>query len=113
MIWKKKKDAANSVRWGGCRRQMTGAKGRTGAAAFAKKNWKWLAPLARRGWWWPSCWLVGGGSRGAASRDVTYAETTPTRQDVSNSLSGTGTLNPANTYTVKSLVDGKILTGDY
>ena len=59
------------------------------------------------------CWLVGGGSRGAASRDVTYTETTPTRQDVSNSLSGTGTLNPANTYTVKSLVDGKILTSDF
>ena len=44
---------------------------------------------------------------------MTYAETTPVRQDVSNSLSGTGTLNPANTYTVKSLVDGKILTGGF
>ena len=57
--------------------------------------------------------LIGGGRNGTASRDVTYAETTPVRQDVSNSLSGTGTLNPANTYTVKSLVDGKILTGGF
>ena len=57
--------------------------------------------------------LIGGGRNGAASGDVTYAETTPVRQDVSNSLSGTGTLNPANTYTVKSLVDGKILTGGF
>ena len=109
MIWKKKKDAAaQSAEAAG---EMTGAKGRTGAGAFAKKNWKWLVPLvvvAAAG----AVFLIGGGNK-AASGDVTYAETTPVRQDVSNSLSGTGTLNPANTYTVKSLVDGKILTGDF
>ena len=109
MIWKKKKDAAaQSAEAAG---EMTGAKGRTGAGAFAKKTWKWLVPLvvvAAAG----AVFLIGGGNK-AASRDVTYAETTPTRQDVSNSLSGTGTLNPANTYTVKSLVDGKILTGGF
>ena len=109
MIWKKKKDAAaQSAEAAG---EMTGAKGRTGAGAFAKKNWKWLVPLvvvAAAG----AVFLIGG-RNGAASRDVTYAETTPVRQDVSNSLSGTGTLNPANTYTVKSLVDGKILTGGF
>ena len=39
MIWKKKKDAAaQSAEAAG---EMTGAKGRTGAGAFAKKNWKW------------------------------------------------------------------------
>ena len=110
MIWKKKKDAAaQSAEAAG---EMTGAKGRTGAGAFAKKNWKWLVPLvvvAAAG----AVFLIGGGRNGAASRDVTYAETTPVRQDVSNSLSGTGTLNPANTYTVKSLVDGKVLTADF
>ena len=106
MIWKKKKDAANQSAG-----EASEAKTSSGAAAFAKKNWKWLAPL-------PVVLVVavvlvvGGGSRGAASRDVTYTETPPTRQDVSNSLSGTGTLNPANTYTVKSLVDGKILTSN-
>ena len=109
MIWKKKKDAAaQSAEAAG---EMTGAKGRTGAGAFAKKNWKWLVPLvvvAAAG----AVFLIGGGNK-AASGDVTYAETTPVRQDVSNSLSGTGTLNPANTYTVKSLVDGKILTGGF
>ena len=107
MIWKKKKDAAaQSAEAAG---EMTGAKGRTGAGAFAKKNWKWLVPLvvvAAAG----AVFLIGGGRNGAASRDVTYAETTPVRQDVSNSLSGTGTLNPANTYNVKSLVAGKVLT---
>ena len=101
MIWKKKKDASAEAA------ETTEAK--SGVSAFAKKNWKWLVPVvvvAAAG----AVFLIGGGNK-AASGDVTYAETTPVRQDVSNSLSGTGTLNPANTYTVKSLVDGKILTG--
>ena len=103
MIWKKKKDASAEAA------ETTEAK--SGVSAFAKKNWKWLVPVvvaAAAG----AVFLIGGGNK-AASRDVTYAETTPIRQDVSNSLSGTGTLNPANTYTVKSLVDGKILTGGF
>ena len=103
MIWKKKMDASAEA--------DETAEAKSGASAFAKKNWKWLVPVvvaAAAG----AVFLIGGGNK-AASRDVTYAETTPTRQDVSNSLSGTGTLNPANTYTVKSLVDGKILTGGF
>ena len=104
MIWKKKKDASAEA--------AETAKAKSGASAFAKKNWKWLVPVvvaAAAG----AVFLISGGGNKAASRDVTYAETTPVRQDVSNSLSGTGTLNPANTYTVKSLVDGKILTGGF
>lgn len=103
MIWKKKKDASAEA--------DETAEAKSGASAFAKKNWKWLVPVviaAAAG----AVFLIGGGNK-AASRDVTYAETTPIHQDVSNSLSGTGTLNPANTYTVKSLVDGKILTGGF
>ena len=103
MIWKKKKDASAEA--------AETAEAKSGVSAFAKKNWKWLVPVvvvAAAG----AVFLIGGGNK-AASRDVTYAETMPTRQDVSNSLSGTGTLNPANTYTVKSLVDGKILTGGF
>ena len=104
MIWKKKKDASAEA--------AEAAEAKSGASAFAKKNWKWLVPVvvaAAAG----TVFLISGGGNKAASRDVTYAETTPIRQDVSNSLSGTGTLNPANTYTVKSLVDGKILTGGF
>ena len=103
MIWKKKKDASAEA--------AETAEAKSGVSAFAKKNWKWLVPVvvvAAAG----AVFLIGGGNK-AASGDVTYAETTPVRQDVSNSLSGTGTLNPANTYTVKSLVDRKILTGDF
>lgn len=104
MIWKKKKDVSAEA--------AETAEAKSGASAFAKKNWKWLVPVvvvAAAG----AVFLISGGGNKAASRDVTYAETTPIRQDVSNSLSGTGTLNPANTYTVKSLVDGKILTGGF
>lgn len=104
MIWKKKKDASAEA--------AETAEAKSGASAFAKKNGKWLVPVvvvAAAG----AVFLISGGGNKAASRDVTYAETTPVRQDVSNSLSGTGTLNPANTYTVKSLVDGKILTGGF
>lgn len=104
MIWKKKKDASAEA--------AETAEAKSGASAFAKKNWKWLVLVvvaAAAG----AVFLISGGGNKAASRDVTYAETTPIRQDVSNSLSGTGTLNPANTYTVKSLVDGKILTGGF
>ncbi len=100
MIWKKKKDASAEA--------AETAEAKSGVSAFAKKNWKWLVPVvvvAAAG----AVFLIGGGNK-AASRDVTYAETTPVRQDVSNSLSGTGTLNPANTYNVKSLVAGKVLT---
>ena len=104
MIWKKKKDASAEA--------AETAEAKSGASAFAKKNGKWLVPVvvaAAAG----AVFLISGGGNKAASRDVTYTETTPIRQDVSNSLSGTGTLNPANTYTVKSLVDGKILTGGF
>ena len=104
MIWKKKTDASAEA--------AETAEAKSGASAFAKKNGKWLVPVvvvAAAG----AVVLISGGGNKAASRDVTYAETTPIRQDVSNSLSGTGTLNPANTYTVKSLVDGKILTGGF
>ena len=88
MIWKKKKDASAEA--------AETAEAKSGVSAFAKKNWKWLVPVvvvAAAG----AVFLIGGGNK-AASGDVTYAETTPVRQDVSNSLSGTGTLNPANTY---------------
>ena len=94
MIWKKKKDAAaQSAEAAG---EMTGAKGRTGAGAFAKKNWKWLVPVV--------CVVIAGGvfllkpkSASTTAVDPSYLEASPEVRDVSNTLSGTGTLNPANT----------------
>lgn len=100
MNWKKKKDSPET---------QTSAAVEKGPLPFLKKNWKWLVPVV--------CIAVAGGAfllwpkrEKPVSIDTSYMETAPERRDVSNTLSGTGTLNPANTYTVKSLVDGKILT---
>ena len=88
------------------------AAGKGGAAAFVKKNWKWLVPVvcvvAVGGYA-----LLGNRDTKPASVDTSYVEVTPEKHDLSNTLSGTGTLKPANTYAVKSLVAGKVLTGDF
>ena len=66
------------------------------------------------------CVVIAGGvfllkpkSASTTAVDPSYLEASPEVRDVSNTLSGTGTLNPANTYTVKSLVEGKVLTGEF
>ena len=106
MNWKKSKDAAAKADPGA----EKAAPGAGGPAAFVKKNWKWLVPVvcvvALGGWF-----ILRPSPAQNTNADINYVQTTPEKRDLSNSLSGTGTLNPANTYTVKSLVDGKILTG--
>lgn len=103
MNWKKKKDTPEA-------QTPEAAAAGKGPVPFLKKNWKWLVPVL--------CVAVAGGvfllrpqQAKPASVDASYTEATPERRDVTNTLSGTGTLNPANTYTVKSLVEGKVLTG--
>lgn len=103
MNWKKKKDTPEA-------QTPEAAAAGKGPIPFLKKNWKWLVPVL--------CVAVAGGvfllrpqQAKPASVDASYTEAAPERRDVTNTLSGTGTLNPANTYTVKSLVDGKVLTG--
>ena len=105
MIFKKKQDAAAQQAAAGEARLA----GKDKVAAFFRKNWKWMVPVA--------CVVVLGGwfilrpdRAQDANVDVSYVQTTPEKRDLSNSLSGTGTLNPANTYNVKSLVAGKVLT---
>lgn len=44
---------------------------------------------------------------------VTYQETAVTRQSITNSLSGSGTLQPADSYTVTTLVSGEILSDTF
>ena len=103
MNWKKKKDTPEA-------QTPEAAAAGKGPVPFLKKNWKWLVPVL--------CVAVAGGvflirpqQAKPASVDASYTEAAPERRDVTNTLSGTGTLSPANTYTVKSLVDGKVLTG--
>ena len=105
MIFKKKQDAAAQQAAAGEARPA----GKDKVAAFFRKKWKWMVPVA--------CVAVLGGwfilrpdRAQDANVDVNYVQTTPEKRDLSNSLSGTGTLNPANTYNVKSLVAGKVLT---
>ena len=109
MIFKKKQDAA--VQQTAAGEAKPAAKGGK-AAAFFRKNWKWMVPVvcvAVLGGWF----ILRPDKAQDTNVDVSYVQTTPEKRDLSNSLSGTGTLNPANTYTVKSLVDGKILTGGF
>ena len=103
MNWKKKKDTPEA-------QTPEAAAAGKGPVPFLKKNWKWLVPVL--------CVAVAGGvfllrpqQAKPASVDASYTEAAPERRDVTNTLSGTDTLNPANTYTVKSLVEGKVLTG--
>ena len=112
MIWKKKNAAMQGNGPSAAAANDKTAGKLAGAKAFARKNWKWLLPAA-------VVVLAGGvfllkpAKDKQANVDTSYVETAPEERDVSNSLSGTGTLNPANTYTVKSLVDGKVLTADF
>ena len=102
MNWKKNKETAAQP--------DAGAAGtKAGPAAFVKKNWKWLVPVvcaAVLGGWF----LLKPGKAQNANVDVNYVQVSPEKRDITNTLSGTGTLNPANTYNVKSLVAGKVLT---
>ena len=106
MIFKKKQDAA--VQQTAAGEAKPAAKGGK-AAAFFRKNWKWMVPVvcvAVLGGWF----ILRPDRAQDANVDVSYVQTTPEKRDLTNSLSGTGTLNPANTYNVKSLVAGKVLT---
>ena len=105
MIFKKKQDAAAQQAAAGEARTA----GKDKVAAFFRKNWKWMVPVvcvAVLGGWF----ILRPDRAQDANVDVSYVQTTPEKRDLSNSLSGTGTLNPANTYNVKSLVAGKVLT---
>lgn len=105
MIFKKKQDAAAQQAAAGEARPA----GKDKMAAFFRKNWKWMVPVvcvAVLGGWF----ILRPDRAQDANVDVSYVQTTPEKRDLSNSLSGTGTLNPANTYNVKSLVAGKVLT---
>ena len=106
MIFKKKQDA--TVQQTAAGEAKPAAKGGK-AAAFFRKNWKWMVPVvcvAVLGGWF----ILRPDKAQDTNVDVSYVQTTPEKRDLSNSLSGTGTLNPANTYNVKSLVAGKVLT---
>ncbi|MBQ7624474.1 MAG: HlyD family efflux transporter periplasmic adaptor subunit [Clostridia bacterium] len=52
------------------------------------------------------------GSKNAAA-SVTYTEEKTSRHNISRELTGSGTLQPADSYTVTTLVEGEILTAEF
>ena len=68
---------------------------------------RWSQP--QRCWWRSSCRAK---SR-SASADLAYTQEKLGRRDIVNVYDGSGTINAADSYTVKSLVTGTVLTADF
>ena len=51
--------------------------------------------------------------KGCAGQHPVHVEAALERRDITNTFSGSGTISAANTYTVKSLVKGTVLTADF
>ena len=79
---------------------------------FLKRNWKKItavvcvAAVA-------AAVLLPKNSKMAVQASTQYMETALERRDITNTFSGSGTISAANTYTVKSLVKGTVLTADF
>ena len=57
--------------------------------------------------------MRGGGAAAGKQVEQSYMEDTVQRRDITTELSYSGTLEPANSYTVTSLISGEILTADF
>ncbi len=79
---------------------------------FLKKNWKRVVAVV-------CVAAVAGviffpkGNAKSTQANAEYLEVTPERRNITNTFSGSGTISAANTYTVKSLVKGTVLTADF
>ena len=79
---------------------------------FLKRNWKKItavvcvAAVA-------AAVLLPKNRKKAVQASTQYMETALERRDITNTFSGSGTISAANTYTVKSLVKGTVLTADF
>ena len=89
MIWNKKKDGAENP---GAGKRLRHRQPRP-RCLFLQKNWKWLVPVV--------CVVIAGGvfllkpkSASTTAVDPSYLEASPEVRVVSNTLSGTGTLEP-------------------
>ena len=54
-----------------------------------------------------------GGRTGGRTADTAYTTAEVTRRDISSAITGSGTLEAANSYSVTSLVEGSILTDSF
>ena len=58
-------------------------------------------------------WKILSPSQGAAAAETTYTTAAVARMDVSSSITGSGTLEAADSYSVTTLIEGSILTADF
>ena len=58
-------------------------------------------------------WQLLSPSQNAAAAETSYATAEVTRMDVSSSITGSGTLEAADSYSVSTLLEGTILTADF
>ena len=84
----------------------------TGVKPFIKKHWKPItaaicaAAVA-------AAVLVPKNSAKPAAASAQYVETRPEKRNIVNSYSADGTITAADTYTVKPMVKGTVLTADF
>ena len=84
----------------------------TGVKPFIKKHWKPItaaicaAVVA-------AAVLVPKNSAKPAAASAQYVETRPEKRNIVNSYSADGTITAADTYTVKPMVKGTVLTADF
>ena len=85
------------------------------AAAWRRKGpiqRKWLFLAAAAAIFMIAAVLVFRG-RGRGRGEAAYLEAPVERRTIASTLTGSGTLLPANSYTVTTLVEGDILTADF
>lgn len=79
---------------------------------FLKHNWKKIAAVVCVAAV-AAAVLLPKTSKKDVQASTQYVEAALERRDITNTFSGSGTISAANTYTVKSLVKGTVLTADF
>ena len=107
----KKKNREETPAPGAQNAQGAGTPGGRGLRPFLRRNWKRLAAGAVVVA--VAAALLLPKDSAPASGSIVYAEASPARRDITNTFSDSGTIMAANTYEVKPLVRGTVLTAEF
>lgn len=83
-----------------------------GVRPFIKKHWKPITAAVCAAAVAVAVLIPKGGAK-QASASAQYVETSPEKRNIVNSYSADGTITAADTYTVKPMVKGTVLTADF
>ena len=83
-----------------------------GVRPFIKKHWKPITAAVCAAAVAAAVLIPKGGAK-QASGSAQYVETSPEKRNIVNSYSADGTITAADTYTVKPMVKGTVLTADF